>query len=131
MAFSPRALVVEDHKETRNLLRSLLESHGCIVDDAADGQSALSMLMETRYDLVLLDIVLPKMSGTELMGFLAENDPEMLRRVIVVTGLSVADIRKLFPTVCQALAKPVLPSRLLAVVTDVLRGSTDAQFTGA
>ena len=40
----------------------------------------------------------------------------MLRKVIVVTGLSVDDIRALFPTVCQALAKPVMPSRLLAVV---------------
>jgi two-component system response regulator ResD len=130
MSAPPRALVVEDHNETRTLLRSLLESHGCIVDEAADGKAALLRLMETRYDIVLLDIVLPKLSGTAVMSYLAENDPEMLRRVIVVTGLSVADIRSLFPTVCQALSKPVMPSRLLAVVNDVLNGSANAQLTG-
>lgn len=127
---TPRALVVEDHDETRLLLKSLLEAHGCTVDVAADGKTALSLLIERRFDIVLLDIVLPKLSGTALMSYLAENDPEVLRRVIVVTGLSVDDIRALFPTVCQALAKPVMPSRLLAVVNDCLRGSAHAQFTG-
>lgn len=128
---SPRALVVEDHDDTRTLLQSLLQAHGCIVDTAADGKTALRFLSEHRYDVVLLDIVLPKLSGTAVMTYLADNDPEVLRKVIVVTGLSVDDIRALFPTVCQALAKPVMPSRLLAVVNDCLRGSAHAQFTGA
>jgi CheY-like chemotaxis protein len=125
----PLALVVEDHDVTRSLLTSLLEARGCKVDAVSDGLAALAQLQARQYDIVLLDIVLPKVSGTTVMSYLAEHDVEMLRRVIVVTGLSVEDIRKLFPTVCQALAKPVMPSRLLSVVDDCLRGSTHAQLT--
>lgn len=109
---APRALVVEDDTTTRAMLRALIESMGCVVDEAADGAQAIERLDETDYSVVLLDIVLPKVSGTAVMEHLQNTDPEKLERVIVVTGLNVDDIRKLFPTVCQALTKPVMPKRL-------------------
>lgn len=126
----PKALVVEDEAATRKLLRSLLEEHGCDVDEAGDGQQAINLLAQNDYAVVLLDIVLPRISGTAVMDYLAQRDPSMLSRIIVVTGLNVAEIRKLFPTVCSALAKPVIPARLLQVVNACLSRS-DAHFTGA
>jgi len=121
---------VEDEAATRKLLRSLLEEHGCDVDEAGDGQQAINLLAQNDYAVVLLDIVLPRISGTAVMDYLAQRDPSMLSRIIVVTGLNVAEIRKLFPTVCSALAKPVIPARLLQVVNACLSRS-DAHFTGA
>jgi CheY-like chemotaxis protein len=112
----PLALVVEDDAATRKLLRSLLEERGCAVDEAVDGQQAINALTQHDYAVVLLDIVLPRISGTGVMDFLMQRDPAMLSRVIVVTGLNVDEIRKLFPTVCSALAKPVIPARLLKAV---------------
>ena len=126
----PRALVVEDEAVTRRLLRNLLEERGCDVDEAVDGQQAMNLLAQHRYGVVLLDIVLPRVSGTAVMDFLAQSDPAILSRIIVVTGLNVAEIRKLFPTVCSALAKPVIPARLLQSVNACLNRG-DAQFTGA
>src|SRR5437763_16097119 len=116
----PIALVVEDDATTRVLLRHLLLNASCDVDEALDGEEAVRMLREKRYDVILLDIVLPKMSGTEVMDFLHEHDQEALERVIVVTGLNVEEVRKLFPTVCHALGKPVIPTRLLASVQKCL-----------
>ena len=86
------------------------------------------MLDDEDYSVVLLDIVLPKVSGTEVMDHLHRTNPAMLERVIVVTGLNVDDIRKLFPTVCHALAKPVIPKRLLDSVSECLRSSVDQQM---
>lgn len=90
----------------------MLESDGLDVDVAVDGEKALGMLMQKTYDVILLDIVLPKLSGADIMENLAATRPELLAKIIVVTGMDVAEIRKLFPTVCYALGKPVIPSRL-------------------
>src|SRR5436305_5023688 len=120
MEMRPSALIVEDESVTRNLLRQLLLNSGCDVDEAIDGEDAIAKLTVKRYGVILLDIVLPKLSGTHVMDFLREEDPESLERVIVVTGLNVEEIRKLFPTVCHALGKPVIPNRLLASVQKCL-----------
>ena len=116
----PRALVVEDESITRNLLRQLLINSGCTVDEAVDGEQAIDRLSREKYGVILLDIVLPKLSGTDVMDYLREHDPDSLERVIVVTGLNVEEIRTLFPTVCHALGKPVIPNRLLASVQKCL-----------
>lgn len=120
MEMRPRALVVEDDNVTRNLLRQLLLNAGCDVDEATDGEQAIDRLAVEKYSVILLDIVLPKLSGTDVMDFLREQDPDALEHVIVVTGLNVEEIRKLFPTVCHALGKPVIPTRLLASVQQCL-----------
>ncbi len=120
MEMRPQALVVEDEIVTRNLLRQLLINAGCDVDEATDGEDAIAKLAAKRYNVILLDIVLPKLSGTHVMDFLREEDPDSLERVIVVTGLNVEEVRKLFPTVCHALGKPVIPNRLLSSVQKCL-----------
>jgi len=125
----PRALVVEDEAVTRKLLRNLLEERGCNVDEAVDGQQAINLLGQHDYGVVLLDIVLPRISGTAVMDYLAQTNAAMLSRIIVVTGLNVAEIRKLFPAVCSALAKPVIPARLMQSV-DACLNRADAHFTG-
>jgi hypothetical protein len=50
------------------------------------------------------------------MEYVASTTPELLESIIVVTGLQVEEIRKLFPTVCETLSKPVMPARLLASI---------------
>lgn len=117
-----KALIVEDDPHTRRLLMKLIESQDCKVDEAGDGLKAIEMLSKTDYDVVLLDIVLPKVSGTAVMDHLFTTNPAMLERTIVVTGLNVEDIRKLFPTVCHALSKPVIPMRLMDSIHKCLEG---------
>jgi CheY-like chemotaxis protein len=117
----PKALVVEDDVTTRRILRTLVESQGCDVDEAKDGEAALVLLDTNGYAVILLDIVLPKMSGTDVMDHLFKTNPAMLERIIVVTGLNIAEIRKVFPTVCNALPKPVIPKRLIESMRKCMR----------
>lgn len=113
-----RALVVEDDNVTRELLRQLLESEGCEVDVAPDGEKAIGLLANVEYDVVLLDIVLPRISGAEVMEHLLCTKPRVLEKIIVVTGLGLTEVRKLFPTVSTVLGKPVMPARLASLVRE-------------
>ena len=115
------ALVVEDDATTRTLLAGLLESIDCDVDLAADGEEALVQISARHYDIILLDIVLPKMSGIDVMESLRRNHPHILGCIIVVTGLDIREIRTLFPAVHETLSKPVIPSRLRQAVRSCLR----------
>jgi two-component system alkaline phosphatase synthesis response regulator PhoP len=116
----PRALIVEDERMTRTLLEQLLLSLDCDVDVAVDGEEALARLSVRGYDIILLDIILPKMSGIEVMEALRRDQPRTLACIIVVTGLDVREIRSLFPAVHETLSKPVLPGRLREVVRSCL-----------
>ncbi len=111
-----KALVVEDDAITREALVAVLENEGCTVDAAADGQLGMGLLSSEHYDVVLLDLVLPKISGTDIMEQLLCTNPQVLSTIIVVTGLNVREIRKLFPEVCDALGKPLIPTRLLRAI---------------
>ena len=117
----PKALVVEDDAPTRELLAQLLETLDCDVDLAADGEEALEKLRSFHYAVVLLDIILPKMSGIDVMETLRNESPRALGCIIVVTGLDVREIRSLFPAVRETLSKPVLPGRLREAVRSCLR----------
>src|SRR5687768_7038164 len=119
----PLVLVVEDDTATREALRNVLLAEGCDVEVAADGEKAVGFLAQRRYDAIILDIVLPKLSGTDVMEYIASTNPETLASIIVVTGLDVTEIRKLFPTVCETLSKPVIPSRILGSVRRCLGAS--------
>ena len=117
----PLILVVEDDVHTRDALKDILINEGWDVEIAEDGEKAVGCLAQRRYEAVVLDIVLPKLSGTDVMEYVASTRPEALSSIIVVTGLDVKEIRKLFPTVCETLSKPVMPSRLLGSVRRCMR----------
>ena len=123
----PKALVVEDEAVTRTLLAQLLQAIDCEVDLAVDGEEALALLLAHSYDVVLLDIMLPKMSGIEVMEVLRRERPRMLGCVIVVTGLDIREIRSLFPAVHDTLSKPVLPGRLREAVRSCFMGPRTAE----
>jgi CheY-like chemotaxis protein len=112
----PSVLIVEDDAATREALRKVLESEGCVVEIAIDGENAVGKLAQFQYDAIVLDIALPKLSGTDVMEFIASTSPRMLESIVVVTGLDAEEIRKLFPTICETLSKPVMPTRLIASV---------------
>ena len=62
-----KILVVDDEKSIRNTLREILEYEKFEVDEAAEGQEALEKAKNNRYDLILLDIKMPRMDGIEVL----------------------------------------------------------------
>ena len=112
----PRILIVEDDAATREAFRRILELEGCDLDLVPDGEKAVGALAQRRYDAIILDIALPKMSGTDVMEYIASTTPEVLASIVVVSGLEAGEIRKLFPEICETMSKPVMPGKLVASV---------------
>lgn len=119
----PRVLIVEDDTATRDALQRILEQEGCDVEAVPDGEKAVGALANRRFKAIVLDIALPKMSGVDVMEYIASTTPEVLSFIVVVTGLEAGEIRKLFPEICETLSKPVIPARLLGAVRRCLAAS--------
>jgi len=83
-----KILVVDDSKLQRWALQKILEKAGYATMIAADGEQALDLTRRDAPDLILLDMILPRMDGTAVLGAL-KNDPKSTQiPVIALTGLS-------------------------------------------
>jgi DNA-binding NtrC family response regulator len=80
----PRVLAVDDESLIRVSLRIALTREGYDVDTASNGAEAMDLLDRCKYDLVLLDLRLPDMSGMEIMRYARRVDPEV--KVLLVTA---------------------------------------------
>ncbi|HEY6549107.1 MAG TPA: response regulator, partial [Vicinamibacteria bacterium] len=79
-------LVVDDNAGNRDLLSRRLERKGFRVIVAEDGQRALDILATSRVDLVLLDVMMPGLSGLDVLKKLRETQPPSALPVVMVTA---------------------------------------------
>jgi chemotaxis protein histidine kinase CheA len=82
-----KILIVEDAFSTRELEKSILETHGYLVDTAVDGLDALDRMTGTYYDLIVSDIEMPRMDGFELCRTLKNNEEYKNIPFVMVTAL--------------------------------------------
>ena len=80
-----RVLVVEDDSATRTLL-SLGLSEDFAVADAANGSEAIEQLTASDFDAVVLDLMMPVLDGFGVLHFMEATRPDLLQRVVVLTG---------------------------------------------
>jgi DNA-binding NtrC family response regulator len=84
-----RILVVDDDREMCSFLAEILGEEGYIVDAVQDGTAALDLFTRNHFDLVITDLKMPRMTGTELLRRLKEIDPECL--VLLLTAFGTID----------------------------------------
>jgi two-component system OmpR family response regulator len=121
MASLPHALVVDDDQEIRKLLGRYLTEQGFRVSLAADGREFHARIATEKFDIVVLDVLLPDASGLELCRFLRQRAPQM--PIILVTALKeeVDRIIGLEIGADDYIGKPFSPRELLARMRAVLR----------
>ena len=100
-----RALVCEDDKPIRALVSRVVQREGFTVDTARDGVEALSKIRNDEYDLLVLDLMMPRVGGLEVLRYIREHLPSRLKRVIVMTAVS-QDIEGFIAPICTFLQKP-------------------------
>jgi len=119
-------LIVDDDKAILKSFKDILQTEGYLVDTAETGQEALEKAEERFYNLVLLDIKLPDIEGTELLVEMHEYTPRMMK--VMVTGHATLEnaVESLNLGADAYVMKPVKPEELLRVVEEKLREQEEA-----
>ena len=128
----PLVLVVEDDAAIATMLRYNLEKHGYRVEEAVDGQEAIIRIAETQPDLVLLDWMLPVMSGIEVCRQIRRRPETRDLPVIMVTARAEDQdsVRGLNTGADDYITKPFSIEALLARVRALLRRSNTVPAKG-
>ncbi len=120
---SKTILIVEDEKQLVELLRYRLEANGYKVETAYDGQEGLQKIMQVKPDLVVLDIMMPKMHGYEVCRLSKENDATKSIPIIMLTAHTqekdIEDAKKYGAD--SFVTKPFDPKMLLGEISKLLK----------
>jgi two-component system response regulator AtoC len=110
-------LVVDDEEAFRYMLSSLLSRAGYSVDSAIDGVAAINAVQTKLYDVVLCDLKMPKVDGSEVLKFIKTNFPSV--EVVMLTG--VADVRTAVESIkvgaYDYITKPTTAEELLTAIS--------------
>jgi DNA-binding response OmpR family regulator len=111
-----RVLLLDDDVAMQKLIKVLLQREGYSVDVVNKGRDALEALSRTEYSVVLLDLMMPTEGGMTVIRRLREEQPELLRRVIVVTATPESVVKSLASDVFSVVQKPFQAEELSAAV---------------
>jgi len=130
MGSKPSILVVEDEEKIRTGLKDFLEFHDYAVAQAADGLEAQRLAREQRFDLILLDLMLPKISGEELCVKWREDGLQTPIIMLTAKGQEKEKIAGLNIGADDYITKPFSLEELLARIEAVLRRTDPARAVG-
>ena len=121
-------LIAEDNPAQRVGLQQLIRSWGFDVDVASDGEEALQKVVLHPPTIVLSDMVMPRMSGIELLKSVKQHDPSVTVVILTAQGSIETAIEAIKDGAYDYLMKPVDPQRLRIVIDQILdRGRTQRE----
>jgi len=97
MSTVPAVLIVEDDLATQQLLGAVVRRNHFRAEVASDGGAALRQIAATDFDIILIDLILPRVDGFEVLRQVAETMPHLLRRIIVITAATETTYRDCTP----------------------------------
>src|SRR5262245_52710273 len=114
-------LVVDDERNIRNNLTTVLESAGYKVDASGDGEDALTKCKERHYDIALVDIQMPKMGGLELLRYLRTLRPNLPVVILTAYGTVGRAVEAMKLGAVDFLEKPFDPKVLLLLCEEIIQ----------
>ena len=111
-------LLVEDEPITRNAFADALRMEGEEVIQAADGIQALALLDKSHVDLVITDLVMPKLTGFDLVGQIRSKWPQI--PILIISAHISQDAERISDGNAEFMYKPIDPPDLIATVRRLL-----------
>ena len=117
----PRILVVDDETRIREACRLVLEEMGNDVVLAADGEQGLTLIRERHFDIILVDLMMPVLSGFDVLSEVRAQHPDTV--VIVITGYATVEhsVEAMKRGAFDFIPKPFTPDQLRGVVAKSLK----------
>ncbi|MCA1061300.1 response regulator transcription factor [Rossellomorea aquimaris] len=117
-----RILIAEDEEVLRMLMVDTLEDEGHELDEAADGQEAIDQIMENEYDLILLDYMMPLLTGLEVIEKVRNSSEKSTVKIMMVSAKSQQTDKDLVlkSGADYFIAKPYSPAELVQRIEDIL-----------
>jgi DNA-binding response OmpR family regulator len=118
----PAVLIADDDPPLLNLLQAIVARTGDFdVVTCRDGEEAIDALAARPFDVVLLDLMMPRRDGFEVVEFLRAQRPAQLRVVLVLTAATDRFGERLDPSIVHALvAKPFDAAAIVVLIRDIL-----------
>lgn len=118
-----RILIADDNQANRDLLEAYLAGVDCEIEFAADGQESLAKVASFQPDLILLDVMMPKLSGFEVCRKIKDDPTTRRIMVLMVTALNeLGDIERAVASgTDDFLSKPINKLELLKRVANMLK----------
>lgn len=116
-----RILVVDDEEILRMLIRETLEDLEFDIDEAEDGEEALKKMKESTYDLMILDYMMPNLTGIEVIELLPQEIKKSMPILMLTAKSQESDRQKVFDLGADYfMSKPFSPVKLMNLVEDIL-----------
>ena len=116
-----KILLVEDTEQLNKALTTVLRRNSYVVDSAFDGEEALLFIKQGQYDLIILDIMLPKINGLEVLKFVRTNNIQTPVLLLTAKTTTEDKVTGLDMGADDYLAKPFIIDELLARIRALLR----------
>lgn len=122
---NPLVLIVEDHADTREMLKILLSMNGCRVIEAEDGEQAMSVADKGHPDLLLLDLRIPVLDGLTVTRLIRSHPVLKEVPIVLITGMDTPQVhREALSAGCnECLIKPLDFERLQDVIKLLARST--------
>ena len=114
---SKRILIAEDDRAIQRLILRVLDREGYEIQTASNGQEAMTCIGSQDYDAVVMDLMMPGLSGFDVLARLRSEKPDVLKHLIVITAAAERETRKIpAADVCAIVRKPFDLQQLIDTV---------------
>jgi len=119
----PKILIVDDERVIIDMVKRIFSSEQYLCDEASDGIEAIDKAQNEKYSLIILDMLMPQMSGYEVIGRLKQDSRTCDIPIMIMSGYAVDQdyLNQIDQnTAIPVIAKPIQPERLKSYVKDIL-----------
>ena len=130
MQEAPKILVIDGDRTVRRTIAAILESEGYIIDSVETGKEAIEKSKSNVYNLVLTDVKLPDMMGTQAISEMKETTPPMIKVIIAGFAALPKAVDAVNNGADACILIPTEPEKLLSVIKKGLKKQEDAKMYG-